>query len=152
MLKKYITAFATVVLILASLFTVVGNQVEAASYNYHTKAISVAKANLGVPYHWGGMSPSGFDCSGLIKYSYGKAGISLPHSAADMFYTKGYRVRHLHPGDLMFFAPNKASRPTHVAMYIGAGRMIMASSSKGVIITYTSNSYWKPRYIGAKRI
>ena len=52
----------------------------------------------------------------------------------------------------MFFAPTKASRPTHVAIYIGYGKMIMASSSKGVMITSTSNPYWHPRYIGAKRV
>lgn len=152
MLKKYIAAIATTAFILTSLFTTMGDKAEAAYYNYHAKAISVAKANLGVPYRWGGISPSGFDCSGLVKYSYGKAGRILPHSAADMFYTKGYRVSALLPGDLMFFAPNMASKPTHVAMYIGSGKMIMASSSRGVMITYTSNSYWKPRYIGAKRI
>ncbi|MFC4800765.1 C40 family peptidase [Neobacillus sp. GCM10023253] len=75
----------------------------------------------------------------------------MPRTAADMFYNRGYRVGSLQPGDLMFFAPTKASRPTHVAMYIGAGKMIMASSSKGIMITYTSNTYWKPKYIGAKR-
>jgi murein DD-endopeptidase len=150
MLKKFIGALAMAVVLTTSLFTTMGDKAEAAYY--HTKAISVAKANLGVPYRWGGITPRGFDCSGLVKYSYGKAGKVLPRTAADMFYTKGYRVRSLNVGDLMFFAPNKASRPTHVAIYIGAGKMIMASSSKGVITTYTSNSYWKPRYIGAKRI
>ena len=150
MLKKFISALALTLVLITSLFTTMGDKAEAAYY--HTKAISVAKANLGVPYRWGGITPKGFDCSGLVKYSYGKAGRVLPRTAADMFYKKGYRVRSLNVGDLMFFAPNKASRPTHVAIYIGAGKMIMASSSKGVITTYTNNSYWKPRYIGAKRI
>lgn len=150
MLKKIIVALAMTAALTTSLFATPGDKAEAAYY--HTKAISVAKVNLGVPYRWGGISPSGFDCSGLVKYSYSKAGIWLPRTAADMFYNRGYRVGSLQPGDLMFFAPTKASRPTHVAMYIGAGKMIMASSSKGVMITYTSNTYWKPKYIGAKRI
>ncbi|WHY76045.1 C40 family peptidase [Neobacillus sp. WH10] len=149
MLKKIITAIA-ITIGLSSVFATTGDKVEAAYY--HTKAISVAKANIGVPYRWGGMSPSGFDCSGLVKYSFGKAGKVLPRTAAEMYYTKGYRVGSLQAGDLMFFAPNKASKPTHVAMYIGAGKMIMASSSKGVMITNTNNIYWKPKYIGAKRI
>lgn len=149
MLKKFITAFA-ITIGLSSVFVTTGDKAEAAYY--HTKAISVAKANLGVPYRWGGMSPTGFDCSGLVKYSYGKAGKTLQRTAANMYYSNGYRVSSLQVGDLMFFAPNKASKPTHVAIYIGSGKMIMASSSKGVIITYTNNSYWKPRYIGAKRI
>ena len=149
MLKKLISVLA-ITIGLSSVFATTGDKAEAAYY--HTKAISVAKANLGVPYRWGGITPGGFDCSGLVKYSYSKAGKVLPRTAADMFYTKGYRVSYLQPGDLLFYAPTKASRPTHVAMYIGAGKMIMASSSKGVIVTYTSNTYWKPKYIGAKRI
>jgi murein DD-endopeptidase len=149
MLKKLISVLA-ITIGLSSVFATTGDKAEAAYY--HTKAISVAKANLGVPYRWGGITPSGFDCSGLVKYSFGKAGKVLPRTAADMFYTKGYRVSYLQPGDLLFYAPTKASRPTHVAMYLGAGKMIMASSSKGVIVTYTSNTYWKPKYIGAKRI
>ncbi|WP_394234888.1 C40 family peptidase [Niallia oryzisoli] len=128
-----------------------GDVAEAAYYN--TKAVSVAKANLGVPYQWGGISPSGFDCSGLIKYSYAKAGITLNRTAAQMFYGNGYRIyNYIQPGDLMFYAPTKASSPTHVAMYIGNGQMIMASSSKGVMITSTNNPYWHPRYVGTKRI
>jgi murein DD-endopeptidase len=149
MLKKLISILA-ITIGLSSVFATTGDKAEAAYY--HTKAISVAKANLGVPYRWGGITPSGFDCSGLVKYSYSKAGKVLPRTAADMFYTKGYRVSYLQPGDLLFYAPTKASRPTHVAMYIGAGKMIMASSSKGVIVTYTNNTYWNPKYIGAKRI
>lgn len=151
MIKKFIAAIAIVATLSISLSTTMGVKVEAAS-NYHEKAISVAKSNIGVPYLWGGMSPKGFDCSGLVKYSYGMAGKVLPHSAAQMYYSNGYRVNSLQAGDLMFFAPNKASRPTHVAIYIGAGKMIMASSSKGVIITQTNNVYWKPKFIGGKRI
>jgi len=150
MIKNIIAAIVITATITTSLFATPGDKAEAAYY--HTKAISVAKTNLGVPYRWGGITPTGFDCSGLVKYSFGKAGVTLPRTAADMFYTKGYRVSSPQVGDLMFFAPTKASKPTHVAIYIGSGKMIMASSSKGVIITYTSNTYWKPRYIGAKRI
>lgn len=149
MLKKFIAALA-ITIGLSSVYATTGDKAEAAYY--HTKAISVAKANLGVPYRWGGISPRGFDCSGLVKYSFGQAGKVLPRTAADMYYTKGYRVSSIQPGDLLFYAPNKASKPTHVAMYIGAGKMIMASSSKGVMITYTNNSYWNPKFIGAKRI
>lgn len=150
MLKKLIAVLVMSITI-SSLFTPMGEKAEAAYY--HSKAISIAKANLGVPYRWGGMSPSGFDCSGLVSYSYRKAGKILPHSAAQMFYTKGTRViSSLKVGDLMFFGPNKASRPTHVAIYIGGGKMIQSATTNGVSITYTSNTYWKPRFIGAKRI
>jgi murein DD-endopeptidase len=151
MLKKFIASLAMTAVITSSLFTTMGDKAEAA-YNYHTTAIAVAKAHIGTPYRWGGTTPKGFDCSGLVKYSYGKAGRSLKRTAAQMAYSNGYWVNSLHVGDLMFFAPNKASKPTHVAIYIGSGKMIMASSSKGVIITKTNNVYWKPRYIGAKHV
>ncbi len=150
MLKKFIVAFVLIVSS-GSLFANMGDKAEAAYYN--SKAVTVAKSNIGVPYRWGGMSPSGFDCSGLIKYSYAKAGRTLNRTAAQMFYGNGYRIySYIQPGDLMFFAPTKASRPTHVAMYIGNGKMIMASSSKGVMITTTNNPYWHPRYVGTKRV
>lgn len=153
MLKKLIAAAVLTATITTGLFTTMGDhKVEAATYNYHIKAIQIAENNIGVPYRWGGMSPYGFDCSGLVKYAYGNAGKWLPHSAAQMYYSSGYRVHYLHTGDLLFFGPNKWSRPTHVAIYIGNGRMIMASSSRGVMVTSINNVYWKPRYIGAKRI
>ncbi|WHY64894.1 C40 family peptidase [Neobacillus sp. SuZ13] len=150
MLKKFIVAFIIIVSC-GSLFANMGDKAEAAYY--HTKAISVAKSNIGVPYQWGGMSPGGFDCSGLIKYSYSRAGKNLNRTAAQMFYGNGYRIySYIQPGDLMFYAPTKASKPTHVAMYIGNGKMIMASSSKGVMITSTNNPYWHSRYVGTKRV
>lgn len=145
MIKKIIAALAITV----TFISILPAMSEAASYN--TKAVQVAKSYLGVPYVWGGMTPRGFDCSGLVKYSYSKAGVTLPRTAAQMFY-KGYKVNSLLPGDLMFFAPNKASLPTHVAMYIGNGKMIQAATSRGVSIAYTNNPYWKPQFIGAKRI
>lgn len=150
MLKKFIVAFLISVSC-GSLFANMGDKAEAAYY--HTKAISVAKSNIGVPYRWGGVSPGGFDCSGLIKYSYARAGKSLNRTAATMFYGNGHRIySYIQPGDLMFFAPTKASKPTHVAMYIGNGKMIMASSSRGVMVTTTNNPYWHPRYVGTKRV
>ncbi|MCQ6281382.1 C40 family peptidase [Bacillus sp. EB600] len=151
MLKKFIAALV-ILTSFSSLFAYAGDKAEAAYYNYHTTAITVAKSHIGTPYRWGGVSPGGFDCSGLVKYSYAKAGRTLNRTAAQMFYGNGYRVYALQPGDLMFFAPTKASSPTHVAIYIGSGKMIMSSSSKGVMITNTNNTYWHPRYIGAKRV
>lgn len=145
MLKK----FLAVLLMTTMLTTILPGMSEAASY--HTKAISVAKANLGVKYKWGGITPAGFDCSGLVKYSYGKAGKVLPRTAGEMW-GKGTRVYSLQPGDLVFYKTYASSKPTHVGIYIGNGKFIHSASSKGVSIAYLSNSYWKPRYVGAKRI
>lgn len=144
--KKIIAALSV-----ATILATVAPTMSEAAASPQSKAISVAKSNLGVRYQWGGMSPKGFDCSGLIKYSYAKAGKTLPRTTVEM-YKKGTRVTSLKPGDLMFFAPNKASRVTHASIYLGSGKMIHSASSKGVSITNTNNVYWKPKFVGAKRI
>jgi cell wall-associated NlpC family hydrolase len=119
--------------------------------DYKAKAISVAKSNLGVKYRWGGTTTSGFDCSGLVTYAYGKAGVSLPRTAGEMF-SVGTKVTSYQPGDLLFYATSGGKKVTHVAIYIGNGQMIHAATSKGVSIASINNSYWKPRFIGAKRL
>lgn len=122
-----------------------------ASSSYHDKAIKTAKSLIGTKYLAGGSSPAGFDCSGLVSYAFAEHGLDLPRTVATM-YDEGKKVKKLKKGDLLFFAPNKASKPTHVAIYVGKNKFIHSSSSKGVTITKTSNLYWEPRYIGAKRI
>ncbi|RSD26992.1 C40 family peptidase [Mesobacillus subterraneus] len=119
--------------------------------DYKSKAISVAKSNLGVRYKWAGNNPSGFDCSGLVSYSFGQAGLELPRTAAEM-YNVGTKVTALQPGDLLFYATSGGRKVTHVAIYLGNGQMIHSATSNGVSIASINNSYWKPRFIGAKRI
>jgi cell wall-associated NlpC family hydrolase len=106
--------------------------------------IGTAMKYLGVPYVWGGSSPSGFDCSGLVKYSFAKVGISLPHSSA-MQYRYGTHVSRsqLRPGDLVFFY----NPIHHVGIYIGNGNMINATGNHVQIGTV-----WKNSYYGATRL
>jgi cell wall-associated NlpC family hydrolase len=86
------------------------------------RAVRLARTQLGVPYVYGGSSPGGFDCSGLVMWVYGRLGIALPHNAAAL-YAVGRRVPlgHMKPGDLVFF-----HGLGHVGIYIGHGRMIHA--------------------------
>ena len=85
----------------------------------------IAAAELGVPYRYGGSSPSGFDCSGLVAYVYAKLGIRLPHNAAAQYsYGRAVDRGHLKPGDLVFF-----HGLGHVGLYIGQGRIIHAPQS-----------------------
>ncbi|MEH7886702.1 SH3 domain-containing C40 family peptidase [Bacillus sp. JJ1609] len=122
------------------------------SSNYKSKAISIAKSNMGVRYVWGGTTPSGFDCSGLVTYSFNKAGYTkLPRTAGEMF-NAGTKVTAYQPGDLLFYATSGGLKVTHVAIYIGNGQMIHAATSNGVSITSINNTYWKPKFMGAKRI
>lgn len=89
------------------------------------RAARLARTQLGVPYSWGGASPAGFDCSGLVMWVYGRLGISLPHNAAAL-YGVGHPVSRsaLRPGDLLFF-----SGLGHVGLYVGHGRMVHAPQS-----------------------
>lgn len=93
-----------------------------------SQVVAEAEKFLGVPYQWGGTSPTtGFDCSGLVQYVYGKLGVSLPRTSEQQA-TVGTPVANLasaQPGDLVFFEPS-ASGPGHVGIYIGNGQMVDA--------------------------
>jgi peptidoglycan DL-endopeptidase CwlO len=114
----------------------------------HSSVVSIALQYLGVPYVWGGASPSGFDCSGLTMYAYAKVGVYLPHNAA-MQYGMGTPVSRsqLAPGDLVFF-----SGLSHVGMYIGGGRFVHAPHTGDVVKISSLSEYWyAATYVGARR-
>ena len=122
------------------------------------RAVALAQKYLGVRYVWGGTSPSGFDCSGLMVYVYRQLGITtIPRVAADQA-RNGTPVSraNLKPGDLIFFKTD-SSRPgyvSHVGMYIGNGRFIHASSSRTenrVTISSLGNSWYSNVYVSARR-
>ncbi len=111
--------------------------------------VGVAMQFLGVPYVWGGASPSGFDCSGLIMYAYGQMGVSLPHHAASQ-YGMGVGVSRdeLQAGDLVFF-----NGLGHAGIYIGGGQFIHAPHTGDVVkISSLSDSWYAATYVGARRI
>jgi putative cell wall-binding protein len=112
--------------------------------------INTAKALQGVPYTYGGTTPSGFDCSGYINYVYKQHGIELPRTTRDIW-NVGTKVSQPSIGDIVFFETYKPG-PSHAGIYIGNNEFIHASSSRGVSITSMDNSYFKPRYLGAKRV
>jgi cell wall-associated NlpC family hydrolase len=111
--------------------------------------VGVAMQYLGVQYSWGGATPSGFDCSGLVAYAYAQVGVSLPHSSYSQY---GYGVPvsrdQLQPGDLVFF-----DGLGHVGIYIGGGQFIHAPHTGDVVkISSLGESWYAATYVGARRI
>lgn len=123
------------------------------SSNYINRAVlSESMQYLGVPYVFGGTTPSGFDCSGYVQYVFAHAGISLPRTA-DVQYEVGSPVSssELQPGDLVFFSTYEPGA-SHVGIYLGDRQFINASSSQGVSVASLDSSYWGSCYIGARRV
>ncbi|MBB4685139.1 cell wall-associated NlpC family hydrolase [Amycolatopsis jiangsuensis] len=108
-------------------------------------ALQAALSKLGSPYEWGATGPSQFDCSGLMKWAYEKAGVSLPRSssAQSTFGTPVQRSQ-LQPGDLVFYY----SPVSHVGMYIGNGKMVHAPTTGDVV----KISPLQSQYVGARRV
>jgi peptidoglycan DL-endopeptidase CwlO len=110
--------------------------------------VGIAMRYLGVPYVWGGASPSGFDCSGFVMYVYAQVGVSLPHYTGAQW-NVGVPVSRgdLQPGDLVFF-----DGLGHVGIYIGGGQFIHAPHT-GTVVQITSMTGWyASTYVGARRI
>ena len=119
----------------------------------HERAADAAQKLVGAPYRYGGATPSGFDCSGLVQYSYRQAGLLLPHNTEmQRRIAKPIRVAELRRGDLLFF--DEGSRKnSHVGIYVGAGRFVHApSSGKHVRTDKLSSPYWRKHLSEARRI
>jgi hypothetical protein len=117
------------------------------------QAVALAFEFLGVPYVWGGATPTGFDCSGLTMYVYGQLGIKLGHYTGFQYY-EGRRVSRdqLEPGDLLFFHANSIGVPQHEGMYIGNGSFIHAPHTGDVVrISSLFDTRYALSYVGAVR-
>lgn len=110
--------------------------------------VSVAKKYLGTPYSWGGTSPSGFDCSGLVQYAASKVGISVPRTTYEQIKGgKEVSKNNLQPGDLVFFG--SSSDPHHVGIYIGGGQYIHSPKTGDVVKVSSLNG--RSDYLTARR-
>lgn len=130
------------------------------SYSGESSANGLAIMNMaltyqGVPYVWGGHSPSGFDCSGLIYYCALQNGISIPRCADTQYFEgNGYHVDYdqLQPGDLVFFSSDSSYDIEHVGIYIGGNQFVHASSGAGYVTISTIADYYSRNYYSAMRL
>lgn len=118
--------------------------------NATERILNTARSLVGSPYHWGGTTPSGFDCSGFIQYIFKEQNILIPRTVSDIWNFSS-PISTPSVGDLVFFETYKAG-PSHLGIYIGKDQFIHAGLSKGVEIANMNQQYWRERYLGAKRI
>lgn len=113
---------------------------------------SEVKQLVGTPYKWGGTTTSGFDCSGFILYIFKKYDLDLPRTSASQAKAGTHVDKDdLRLGDLVFF--NTSGRGvSHAGIYIGNDQFAHASTSRGVRINKLSDSYYKTRYVTARRV
>ena len=128
-------------------------QKPSASSSIAKKAVALAKKQIGKPYEWGAEGPNSFDCSGLTYYAYKQNGVTLPRSSSSQA-TAGKSVSKssLKEGDLVFFNTN-GKGISHVGIYIGDGKMVHSTKpGQPVKIDSINSSYYKARYVTARRI
>lgn len=131
--------------------------VQAPSQSFGSAIVSTAKKYLGVPYVWGGESPAGFDCSGLVQYVFAQNGVSVPRTSWQQ-YADAVKipVSQLKPGDLVFFS-TYAPGASHVGIYIGSDPakgytrafIDAPAPGQGVMVMNFNNSYWQSHFLGA---
>ena len=112
-----------------------------------------ALAMVGKPYRRSGNTPAGFDCSGLVQYSYFKAGVSLPRETQAQR-REGHVVRasELRRGDLVFF-DQEGKKSSHVGIYLGQARFVHAPSTGGRVRTDgLDTAYWRTHFVEARRL
>ncbi len=116
------------------------------------RALAIARKMLGTPYRYGGDSPDGFDCSGLVYYSYRGAGLAVPRTTLTQYQaTRPVSARALEPGDLVFFRLDGRA-VSHVGLYMNNGEFIHApATGREVTVASLANRYWRERFVRGGR-
>lgn len=115
-----------------------------------SRIVFTALQMIGIPYRYGGETPQGFDCSGLVQYAYRNAGLSVPRTAREQFEaSEPVTMSAVQPGDLLFFA---SSDNSHVGIYVGENRFVHApATGRTVTISSLGSSYYQRNFLRAGR-
>jgi murein DD-endopeptidase len=118
----------------------------------HQEASEVAASMVGKPYRYGGSTPQGFDCSGLVHFSFRRAGMSVPRSTkTQRDSSRKVPAARLARGDLLFFN-QEGRRSSHVGIYLGGNRFVHApSSGKRVRVDSLTDTYWQKHLVDVRR-
>ena len=114
-----------------------------------------ATGQIGRPYRYGGTTPDGFDCSGLTRYVYAQAGVSLPRSTREQHEAgKTIKIDQAQPGDLLFYRFGRSGgNVDHVAIYLGNGEAVHApATGRTVIVASVGDPWWEKRFVNAVRV
>ncbi|MDR1607311.1 MAG: C40 family peptidase [Deltaproteobacteria bacterium] len=151
-LSKNLVVNGLLILALAISLAGCGSNKRAQSSKLGLMAAQTAKKYLGVPYVYGGRSPKGFDCSGLVWYVYRQNGLQLPNASwKQAQFGQKIKRSELAPGDLIFF--QSKGRVNHVGIYVGRGQMIHAPGRGRKVTTVTlDDKYYKTHYALARRV
>lgn len=116
------------------------------------KAAQIAVSMIGRPYKYRGESPSGFDCSGLVRYSYLTAGVDAPHGTKELLrVTRRVELKKAKTGDLLFFS-ERGRKYSHVGVYLDNELFVHAPATGGKVRKESlSDPYWKKSFVEARR-
>jgi cell wall-associated NlpC family hydrolase len=120
--------------------------------SFREQVVRSAMAMMGTPYRYGGATPSGFDCSGLVVYSYKKAGVSVPRTSGEQYHkAQPVPVNAARPGDLVFFGTDRIV--SHVGIYLGEDEFIHApEAGQNVKISSIRDDWYRAHFAGIGRI
>jgi murein DD-endopeptidase len=152
-MRRFLLVIGVLGLLFAGCAHVPAKRIPGYSAPVGDKAADTALTMIGRPYQFKGDTPSGFDCSGLVRYSYLTAGMDLPHGTkALLTITRSVGLKNARKGDLLFFI-QEGKKYSHVGIYVGDDRFVHAPSTGGLVRRDSiTNPYWQKHYLDTRRL
>ena len=152
MISRYVSIALAAGLFSAGCVSAPSRPVPGYSQSVGDKAAATALTMVGRPYKYTGDTPAGFDCSGLVRYSYLTAGMDLPHGTKPLLgITRSVGLKNARKGDLLFFV-QEGKKYSHVGIYVGSDQFVHAPSTGGIVRRDSiADRYWKEHYLDTRR-